>query len=510
MEIIEFNAQAYEKIKSRKICLVEKSVSYLDELSDTFNVLSNIIAIVDENPRKCGGFLYKGIQMTVYSLDYIQDLDFEETIILITSDYYREYISKLEKLFSGKLKQIYVFFNFETKVEIDYRNQYKDTKLQNIILFRSGPHNLEYVKGMDFSDNARALFEYMLSIKLNKKYELIWYVKCPEEYKEYETYDNVSFISYDASSSREISERNEYYRALCLARFIFFTDAYGFVRNSREDQIRIQLWHGCGFKTRLNSTPCEKRYEYMTVTSKLYADIHAQIFGLKREQMLVTGCAKEDWLFQQNVEKLRSLGIPPAQKYIFWLPTYRFSGKDIEKPKDGELSTETGLPLISSGEDLALLNEVMELHHMILCIKLHPFQDEKAVHCEGLSHIILLDNELLLEKDIQVNQLLGMADALISDYSSAAVDYLLLDRPIGFIVDDREDYSLKRGFVFENILEWMPGKCISKKEGLFDFIQEISSGKDSEKLKRKRLCTILHENADGENCKRIVEALGIV
>lgn len=509
MEIIEWNGQVYEKFKSRKICLVEKAVSYLDELSAAFDILPNIIAIVDENPRKQGSFWYKGIQMTVYSPDYIQKLDFEETIILITSDYYREYLSKLEKLLPEKVKQIYVFFNFETRTELAYRNQYKDAELQNIIVFRSGPHNLEYVRGMDFSDNAKALFEYMLSIELNKKYELIWYVKSPEEYAEYETYDHVSFLSYDASVSSKIAERNEYYRALCLARFIFFTDAYGFVRNSREDQIRIQLWHGCGFKGRINSTPCEKRYEYMTVTSRMYADIHAQIFGLKKEQMLVTGCAKEDWLFEQNKEKLHSLGIPKARRYIFWLPTYRFSSKKYEKPKDGELSAETGLPLISSREDLIVLNEVMKLHNMIFCIKLHPFQERDAVHCEGLSHIILLDNDLLLEKDIQINQLLGMADALVSDYSSAAVDYLLLDRPIGFIVDDREDYSLKRGFIFENILEWIPGKCIFKKEDLLDFIQEISVGKDSEKAKRRRLSAAFHEYTDGENCKRIVEALGI-
>lgn len=510
MKVIEFNGQVYKNLRAKKICIVEKAVSYLDELSNAFSILSNIVAIVDENPRKCGSFLYKGIQMIVYPLDYLQELDFNETIILITSDYYREYISKLEKLLLGKAEQIYVFFNFETKVEIDYRNKYKDTKLQDIIVFRSGPHNLEYVRGMDFSDNARALFEYMLTIKLNKKYELIWFVKHPEEYTEYEKYDHVSFISYDASVSGEISVRDAYYRALCLARFIFFTDAYGFSRNSREDQIRVQLWHGCGYKMRLNHTPCENRYEYMTVTSRLYADIHAKAFGLRREQMLVTGCAKEDWLFQNNREKINCLGIPEARKYIFWLPTYRFSSEDIEKPKDGYLSQETGLPLISTREDLTLLNKAMMLHNMILCIKLHPFQDRKAVHCKGLSHIILIDNDILAEKDIQVNQLLSMADALISDYSSAAIDYLLLDRPIGFIVDDMDDYSLNRGFVFENLREWLPGKCISKKEDLLDFIQEISAEEDSEKMKRHRLRSILHENTDGKNSKRIVETLEIV
>ena len=36
-----------------------------------------------------------------------------------------------------------------------------------MILFRSGPHASAYIKGMDFSDNARALFEYMIQYQMN-------------------------------------------------------------------------------------------------------------------------------------------------------------------------------------------------------------------------------------------------------------------------------------------------------------------------------------------------------
>lgn len=509
MKVIEFNKGEYEKLKSKKIYLVEKSISYLDELCSACDIISNIAAIVDENERKCGNFLYRGIQIEVYPLEYLKKLDFEENILVITSDYYKEYISKIERLISEKLKEIYVFYNYETKLEMCYRNQYKDTKLQNIIVFRSGPHNLEYVKGMDFADNARALFEYMLSSGFNKKYELVWFVKHPEEFIKYKTYNNVFFLSYDDSVSNEISVRNAYYKALCLAKFIFFTDAYGFARNCRKDQIRVQLWHGCGYKNRLNHTPCEKRYEYMTVTSEIYADIHSQIFGLRKEQMLITGCAKEDWLFQSDKAKLSELGIPKGCKYIFWLPTYRFSSKNSEKPKDGDLNGETGLPLIASGRDLALLNKSLNSQNVVLLIKLHPFQDVHAVHCKELSNIILINNDWLIEKDIQINQLLGMADALLSDYSSAAIDFLLMDRPMGFIVDDLEQYSLNRGFIFENILDWLPGKCIFEKNDLDDFISEIAFGRDPYRLKRKKLRGMLHKNADDKNCKRIVEALEI-
>lgn len=510
MKTIKFNKEVYKNCKTKKIYLVEKSISYLDELCNDFDILSNIAAIVDEDQRKCGDFFYRGTQITVYPLEYLMQIELEDAIILIISDYYYEYVSKIDDLFSGELKETYVFCNFETRLELEYRKHYRDKELQDIIVFRSGPHNREYVRGMDFADNARALFEYMISSDLNKRFELIWLVKNPDEYTEYTAYENVFFLAYEDSVSKEKKVRDEYYRALCLAKYLFFTDAYGFARNCRDDQIRIQLWHGCGYKMRLNHTPCGKRYEYMTVTSELYAKLHAKAFGLRNEQMLVTGCAKEDWLFQENRDKLKCLDFPKADQYVLWMPTYRFSGQNIEKPRDGDLNKETGLPLMSSGEDLVLLDKILISHHMVLLIKLHPFQESDAVHCTGLSNIILIKNEVLLENDIQVNQLLSIADALISDYSSAAVDYLMMDRPMGFIVDDIENYSSRRGFIFENILDWLPGKCIFKKRELIDFIEEIAYRQDSHRIKRQNLCGLLHKNVDGENCKRIVESLKIV
>ena len=52
--------------------------------------------------------------------------------------------------------------------------------------------------------------------------------------------------------------------------------------------------------------------------------------------------------------------------------------------------------------------------------------------------------------------LLRNADALITDYSSAYFDYMLLNRPIAFTVEDIEEYRKKRGFVFDNPFEYMP------------------------------------------------------
>lgn len=362
---------------------------------------------------------------------------------------------------------------------------------------------------MDFADNARALFEYALKADINHTYELVWLVKDPAEFRRYETVENVSFLSFDWSVSEDQAERDAYYRVLCLAKYLFFTDAYGFARNCRKDQIRVQLWHGCGFKTRVNFVRCEKRYEYTTVISDLYADIHADIYGLRRDQVLVTGYAKEDWLFHSDVADKQRLCLPQAEQYIFWLPTFRSTEQKLAQLNEYELESETGLPIVNTLDKLKRLDDILRQNDIALIVKLHPFQNRDGINCGKCSHIQLLENADLAEQDIPINRLLGMADALISDYSSAAVDYMLLDRPIAFMLEDVEEYKQSRGFVFDNIREWLPGKEIFTFEDVCTFVEEIANRCDITSEKRRALRKRMHKYCDDRSCQRILEVFNI-
>lgn len=512
MKLQRLTKNNIEKLNGKKIYCIEKSLSYLNELCDTFDILDQIDCIVDDRTKNEEGLEYRGKKLNIRPLSELANIDFNHTAILITSDYYREIFESIcVKGFGKEYTNIDIFFfpNRETEYEMEYRDRYKESELEDIIIFCSGPHKSQYVKGMDFSDNARALFEYLLENGYNKKYELVWFVKDPEEFSYYNEFNHVSFLSYESSTSYKDRERNRYYRALCLAKYIFFTDAYGFARNCREDQIRIQLWHGCGFKTRLNFASCEKRYEYTTVTSDLYAKIHGKIFGLNPSQMLITGIAKEDWLFTPLKNWKELLGIPNAKQYIFWLPTYRFSEAKFSKPKDGNLNEETGLPLIDSIQKLNILNTLLSKNDIVLIIKLHPFQDKNAISLRPYSNIKIIDNDSMHKNRIEINQLLGHADAIISDYSSVAVDYMILDRPMAFSVEDAEEYKNNRGFIFDPISKWLPGKLLFSFPDILEYINEIIQGIDSEKEKRKKLIELMHEYKDDKNSKRIVETLGI-
>lgn len=513
MNLTKLTPDKAEEISRQQLCCVELSTSYLEELYQRYPGLPLPTFILDERSDRWGVCTLHGKEIPVCGYDKLAQVNASDWSILITGDYYRELFASLQDnvYLAGKMENIYYFANRETEYEEEYREAYRKVPLENIIIFRSGPHITSYMKCMDFTDNARALFEYMLEQKLNEAYELVWLVKNPSEFTRYHKYQNVRFLPLEWSVSKEKEERNQYYRVLCLAKYIFFTDAYGIARNSREDQIRVQLWHGCGFKTRLNFSPCEKRYEYMTVTSGLYAKIHSEVFGLRPEQLLITGNAKGDWLFETASESFAErLGYPEGRQYIYWLPTYRMAADALAQNNGYELNQETGFPIADTVKKMTCLNELLFKNQQVLVIKLHPYQNSDKIQKLLFSNIVMLDNAKLFEEDIQINQLLSGADALISDYSSAAVDYLALDRPMAFMLEDVQAYEEKRGFIFDNVREWLPGQELYSFEDVCEFFNALAAGTDVSAEKRARLRWLMNQFCDGDNCKRILEQLGIM
>ncbi|MBD5509224.1 MAG: hypothetical protein HDR05_14630 [Lachnospiraceae bacterium] len=509
MKLERLMKENMESIAGRGIVCYKKSEAYLRELCDRFPLQDKLLCIIDENKRNQGEVLFCGRKLPVMDSSGFSQIDWKENILLITDGYYREDYEDLcqNSCVAENVDTIYYFANHDTECELEYRELYQDHPLEDIIIFRSGTVRSVYVKGLDFADNARALFEYMLAEGYNERYQLIWLVKNPQEFDEWQKYKNVEFLSFDWSVSENKEERDRYFRALCLAKYIFFTDACGFARNCRPDQTRIQLWHGAGFKKRATFVRSEKRYEYMTVVSEVYSKIHQDIFGLRADQMLVAGCAKEDWLFCPLRDWQEKLGIAKARKYVFWLPTFRAAKTGLENLNEYDLEGQTGLPIVRTYEELAQLDGLLRSLDMVLVLKLHPVQDREKIGKVDMENIVVLDNEQLADLDIQINQLLGHADAMISDYSSAAVDYLVLDRPIGFTLDDVEEYAESRGFVFPDIKEWLPGKELFSFEDFCSFVKEIGADADSTREKRQELKKKMHRYGDGNNCKRIVEAL---
>ena len=67
-------------------------------------------------------------------------------------------------------------------------------------------------------------------------------------------------------------------------------------------------------------------------------------------------------------------------------------------------------------------------------------------------------------------------------------DYLLLDRPLGFAIEDIESYQNNRGFTAKDPIAQMPGAILEQPSQFFDFLEAVFSEKsDPYRQKRKQI-----------------------
>jgi CDP-glycerol glycerophosphotransferase (TagB/SpsB family) len=249
----------------------------------------------------------------------------------------------------------------------------------------------------------------------------------------------------------------------------------------------------------------------MTVTGDEYAKTYAKTFGLRDDQMLVTGYPKVDYIFHPVENWKEKLTIPKAGKYIFWLPTFRNTcTPGMERHNHTSPKGASGLPIIETISQLEQLDDFLGKNDAALVIKLHPFQDRSLIcNMSNYDNICLVENSEFLKEDIQINQILGYADALISDYSSAAVDYLVTDRPVGFTLDDIDTYEKERGFFWDNVKEMLPGCELYTYNDMFEFIKDVLAGNDPGWEKRQSLSEQMQKYKDDKNSARVFEAFNI-
>jgi CDP-glycerol glycerophosphotransferase (TagB/SpsB family) len=79
-----------------------------------------------------------------------------------------------------------------------------------------------------------------------------------------------------------------------------------------------------------------------------------------------------------------------------------------------------------------------------------------------------------LPPEVDLNAYLGFCDVLITDYSSVALDFLLLGRPILFYMPDLERYLSKRGFYFDPLL--LPGTITRDQASLVEVLKGLLTG----------------------------------
>lgn len=184
MQLHQFACNKDFQIKYTPIYIINYSEYYLKELCDNYPVLEQIAGGWDDVPYRQGTHEFRGHMVSIWDYDKIGEIA-DGAVLLILDSYPNERFGWLREKegFLEHFSKVYYFGGMEMKIDLAYREKYKDMPLKDIIVFRSGAGASRYVPGSDFGDNSKALFEYMLANNYDKKYELVWLVKEPKDYE---------------------------------------------------------------------------------------------------------------------------------------------------------------------------------------------------------------------------------------------------------------------------------------------------------------------------------------
>lgn len=327
----------------------------------------------------------------------------------------------------------------------------KIPKSKRILVFSSFP---------DYTDNAYAFYKY-IEAEHKAEFDSIWIFS-----------DKSSLLKYpDVRAYYKYSIRGIYY--FSRARYVFCTHGlYSFIDLQQGLKI-VNLWHGMPLKTigcldpqsgGVNPT----KADYLIATSPVFQKIMSKAFNaMPVERVLLTGQPRNDLLFEPT-DFFANRGIDP-DKYKsvgIWLPTYKqsFVG-DIRK--DG-IFNENGIAFLTI-DDLIRLDQFLVDTNNLLIVKLHPMDILQNYDFPAFQNLMIIKQKDFNE---QLYPLLGACSYLLTDYSSVWVDYCILQRPIGFVMNDVREYENSRGFTVGDLLKKLPGKVIDTYMGLCEFITQ--------------------------------------
>lgn len=348
----------------------------------------------------------------------------------------------------------------------------------------------------DYSDNCRALSDYLIKYT---DYRIYWAVnQIPQN-----GYDKrVHFVL-------KHNKCNYIYHTLS-SRYLFSTHS-AFAWAIPKRNIYTCLWHGTPAKKICLLQNSSNIYylrncTFFTAASDYAKGIYINAFGRAVDDILVTGYPRCDLLFQES-DSLIKLGIEKSDsdRLILYLPTFRqpIGASYSDSSKN---IYEDDFIIFSDPDDIYKWNEFFKQKNILFIVKPHP-SDSNIINFAGLSNIRVISNNLLQENDVQLYSLMHYADAIVTDFSSVYFDYLLLNRPIGFIISDIDEFKKNRGSIVENPLEIMPGHRILSKEDFIIFCQDVISGNDNWISERTKIQSLFNLYIDGNACERVVKEL---
>jgi CDP-glycerol glycerophosphotransferase (TagB/SpsB family) len=308
------------------------------------------------------------------------------------------------------------------------------------LIVPTSSRQIGFISSPDVTDNSLALFERIATSGRAQSFRLIWLVSDVHASREALQRDFSQAALQNVWVLRRNSIRGVW--AFLRCRSVFSTHGiYWFVRHGFHQTI-FNLWHGMPIKTigALDGKLPEdlSLTHYTVATSEFFANLMAQSFYLPRERVLLTGLPRNEWLFRRE-ERYELLKEGRAHM-VLWVPTFRTSHHgEIRSDSDRNASD----PL--SAETLAALDAALDGAQSLLVIKLHAMDIKNTQDWLSYKNIRIFTDGRFRASGLNLYKLLACSDGLVTDFSSCAIDYLLLQKPIGLYSPDRSEYA--RGFM---------------------------------------------------------------
>jgi hypothetical protein len=248
------------------------------------------------------------------------------------------------------------------------------------------------------------------------------------------------------------------------AEVVFFTHGLYGSPAPPPDRPVVNIWHGDGPKGIQpgGGTSGRIRSTFLVGSTTLFTGHQARSLDVPPENVLVTGNPRTDQFTRPATDaQLRDLGV--EGDFVLWLPTFRVpravgAVRTVDAVRD------------EPGAALEVLVEQLHRRAMQLVVKPHPMDADRR----QIPGVVTLEQDALERAGTGLYALLARSVGLVTDYSSVWVDYLLLDRPLAFLVPDRATYD--RELVPTDVLDWVPGELVGPQRPFEEFLADVDSG----------------------------------
>lgn len=298
-------------------------------------------------------------------------------------------------------------------------------------------------------------------------------------------------------------ESESFYKSIARSKYVFTSQAIPLNYTTNKQKFYYLGYYACNLKNDfiemyLNSkSKYNRTYTKFFSPSLLFSQLNSIVYSTPLNKFEVVGLVRNDNLLLPydcpQLDKLIKETVDyPVQNVFLYTPTHR----DYEW-NGGETRYIMGFPLNNK-----TIESFLQQHKAIIIIKLHSHQNADVISKEMPKGILLHKSS----QDFGLTELLQRADYLITDYTSAYYDFLIMDKPVLFNFYDYEKYKEERGFSFDPISSLWAGEEFTNQESMIDKMEKVMK-EDTHKTQREFVRNLIFKYIDSNACKRVYNAV---